>query len=125
MKIHNFFVKLCLSFLLVIAFANGVRSAPFRIQNTLLIRPFDGQTFGSISSKQIVSNGDPYRGWSWYGNTASYITVDEDGKSWLTIRAFDGKRFGSISSNQIVSNADPYRGWSWDGDRASYIVKTK
>ena len=92
-----------------------------RQQNRLYIRSFDGRTFGSVISTQVVSNSNGFRGWSWNGTTASYIAVS-NGQSTLYIRPFDGRTFGSVTSSQMLSNSDVYRGWSWNGTTASYVA---
>lgn len=43
-------------------------------RNILIVRPFDGRTFGSVTSSQTVSSRDVFQGWSWDGNVASYVT---------------------------------------------------
>ena len=92
-----------------------------RLQNRLYIRPFDGRTFGPVISTQTVSSSDGFRGWSWNGTTASYVTV-ENGQNRLYIRPFDGRTFGPVSSTQVVSSSDGFRGWSWNGTTASYVA---
>ena len=93
------------------------------IKNTVLyIAPFDGKTFGSEISRQVVSAGDGWRGWSWDGKTASYLAVNSSGETVLYIVPFDGETFGSEISRQVVSAGDGWRGWSWDGKTASYLA---
>ena len=93
--------------------------------NILVVRPFDGQNFGSVVSSQTVSGRDVFRGWSWNGTYASYVTVDGNGRSTLTVRPFDSRTFklGSVVSSQTVSDRDVFQGWSWDGSVASYVTK--
>ena len=61
--------------------------------NTLYVRSFDGQTFGSVRSSQIIFSTDTIRGWSWNGTTASYVAINANGGSTLYIRPFNGQTF--------------------------------
>jgi hypothetical protein len=92
--------------------------------NILIVRPFNGQTFGRPISSQTVSTRGVFRAWSWNGRYASYVTVDGNGRSILTVRPFDGRNFGSSreTRTQTVSDRDIFRGWSWDGNIASYVT---
>ena len=93
--------------------------------NILIVRPYNSQNFGDLISSQTVSSRDVFRGWSWNGTYASYVTVDGNGRSILTVRPFDGQNFGSSSETrtQTVSDRDVFQSWSWDGSRASYITR--
>ncbi|MBW4465009.1 MAG: hypothetical protein KME07_06155 [Pegethrix bostrychoides GSE-TBD4-15B] len=93
-----------------------------KITTILYVRPFDGRTFGPVTSSQVVSEGDGWRGWSWDGSTASYLAVDEKRQTWLYVRPFDSRTFGPVTSSQVVSEGDGWRGWSWDGSTASYLA---
>lgn len=75
-----------------------------------------GQPF---TPKQFSSQ-DNMRGWSWDGNTASYIAT-LNGKSYLFVRSFDGETYGSVDTEIQFSGSDPIRGWNWDGTTASYL----
>ena len=91
--------------------------------NRLYMRSFDGQTLGSVSSTQQISSSDTFRDWSWDGNTASYVVV-ENGQNILYIRPFNGQSFGNVTSKQTLSGADRFRGWSWFpySGLASYVT---
>ncbi|MDB9444589.1 hypothetical protein PN497_25025 [Sphaerospermopsis kisseleviana CS-549] len=90
--------------------------------NTLYVRSFDGQKFGSVRSSQSISSTDDIRGWSWNGTTASYVVTNADGGSTLYIRPFNGQKFGPVRSSQSISSTDDIRGWSWNGTTASYVA---
>jgi hypothetical protein len=86
----------------------------------LIIRPFDGNTFGSYRELKF-SSGNDVRDWSWDGKIASYLVVRPEGKTVLYIRPFDGAKFGAVREIAF-SSSDDTRGWSWDGKIASYLV---
>ena len=89
---------------------------------TLYTRRFDRGKFAPVTSQQVLTKKDNWRGWSWDGRTASYIAVNGKGQTVLYIRPFNGRSFGSVTSQQVVAKGDNWRGWSWDGSTASYIA---
>lgn len=87
----------------------------------LIIRPFDGTTFGSFKKIEFSSR-DSIRGWNWNGKTASYAVFYPDGNTYLIIRSFDGTTFGRSFQKIEFSSSDSIRGWNWDGKTASYVA---
>jgi hypothetical protein len=82
----------------------------------VVIRPFDGETFGASREIALSSSPSPddIRGWEWDGRTASYV-LGRGRRSALVIRPFDGQTFGPFREIALSSAGSPddVRGWSW------------
>ena len=80
------------------------------------VNQLSSETYRSIK----LSQSDNVRGWSWDGQTASYLVV-KNGQTYLYMRPFDGYNFGTHREIRF-SSSDNVRGWYWDGKTASYLV---
>ncbi|MEM6379891.1 MAG: hypothetical protein AAF705_16965 [Bacteroidota bacterium] len=68
-----------------------------------------------------LSKEDNWIGWSWNGQTASYIALLY-GRPTLIVRPFDGINMGLVKAQLKMSEENTFRAWNWDGEIASYVA---
>lgn len=68
-----------------------------------------------------ISSSEDIRGWSWDGETASYL-AESNGKTILYIRGFDGYKFDENYEEIIIGRSGDTRGWNWSEGKASYCM---